>query len=84
MNFKVAPKIVKMVSRRLFCGTEKTLNSASEFLLPFAVSGTPGPSTIVNIQCKYHHFRDATLSLNKHIFLQKGVKTAAPGDLKKH
>jgi len=84
MNLKVAPKIVKMLSRRRFCGTEKTLNSASAFFLPFAVSGTPGPSTIVQIPCKYHHFRDATLSQKKHTFLQKGVKTAPPGDLKKH
>ena len=62
VSLKVDPKIVKMVSRRLFCVTEKTLNSTSFFFLPFAVSGTPGPSQIVQFPCKYHHFRDATLS----------------------
>ena len=56
------PKIVKIVSRRVFCVTEKTLNPASVFFLAFAVSGTPGTSPIVNFSCKYHHFRDATLS----------------------
>ena len=62
VGLKVEPKIVKIGSRRVFCVTEKTLNSASVFFRAFTVSGTPGPSPIVNFPCKYHHFRDATLS----------------------
>ena len=62
VSLKVDPKIVKIVSRRLFCVTEKTLNFTSVFFIAFAVSGTPGPSKIVQFPCKYHHFRDATLS----------------------
>ena len=80
VSLKVDPKIVKMTSRRLFCVTEKTLNSASVFFLAFAVSGTPGPSPIVKFPCKYHHFRDATLSQNLHRFLQNNVKTGPFGD----
>ena len=80
VSLKVDPKIVKMTSRRLFCVTEKTLNSASVFFLAFAVSGTPGPSPIVKFPCKYHHFRDATLSQKKHVFLQNNVKTGPLGD----
>ena len=78
MSFKVAPKIVKMVSRRVFCGTEKTLNSASAFFLPFAVSGTPGPSIIVKIRCKYHNFRDATLSQKNIHFFTKMCQNCSP------
>ena len=48
MGLKVEPKIVKIGSRRVFCVTEKTLNSASVFFRAFTVSGTPGPSPIVN------------------------------------
>ena len=62
VSLKVEPKIVKIGSRRVFCVTEKTLNSASVFFRAFTVSGTPGPSPIVNFPCKYHNFRDATLS----------------------
>ena len=47
-GLKVEPKIVKIGSRRVFCVTEKTLNSASVFFSAFTVSGTPGPSPIVN------------------------------------
>ena len=48
-SLKVDPKIIKMVSRHAFLSIDKTLNSASVFFLPFAVSGTPGPSPIVQI-----------------------------------
>ena len=65
VNLKVDPKIVKMASRRVFCPTEETLNSASLFFLHLVLSGTPGPSPIVQIPCKYHHFRDASLSQQK-------------------
>ena len=62
VRHKVDPKTVKIVSRRLFCVTEKTLNSAIVLLLAFAVSGKPGPSPIVNFPCRYHRFCDASLS----------------------
>jgi len=80
MDLKVDPEIVKMPSRRVFWPIEKTLNSASLFFFHLLLSGTPGPSPIVQIPCKYHHFRDATLSHKKHNFLEKGVKSGFPGD----
>ena len=82
VSLKVDHKIIKMVSRRVFCSTEKTLNSASVFFLPFAVSGTPGPPPIVQIPCKYHNFRDATLSQKKHTLLETGVKILPPATSK--
>ena len=62
VNLKVEPKIVKIGSRRVFCITQKTLNSASILFRAFAGFGTPGPSPIVNFPSKYYHFRNATLS----------------------
>ena len=72
------PKIVEMLPGRVFCTIEKTLNSASLFLFHLLLSGTPGPSPIVQIPIKYHHFRDATLSHKNHNFLEKGVKSDPP------
>ena len=82
VDLKVDPEIVKMLSRRVFWPIEKTLNFASLFFFHLLLSGTPGPSQIVQIPYKYHHFRDATLSKKKkkHMFLQKGVKSGFPGD----
>ena len=78
MHFKVDPKIVEMLPGRVFCTIEKTLNSASLFFFHLLLSGTPGESKILEIPCKYHHFRDATLSPKKLNFLQKGVKSDPP------
>ena len=80
VDLKVDPEIVKMASRRVCCPTEKTLNSASLFFFHLLLSGTPGPSQIVEIPTKYHHFRDATFPKQKHNFLQKGVKSDPPSD----
>ena len=80
LNPKVDPKIIKMHSPCVFCLTEKTLNSASLLFFHLLLSGTPGPSPIVQIPCKYHHFRDATFPKQKHNFLQKGVKSDPPSD----
>ena len=62
VGLKLEPKIVENGSRRVFCVTEKTLNSASVFFRAFTVSGTAGPSPIVNFPCENHNFRDETLS----------------------
>ena len=78
MNFKVEPKIVNMPSRLFVYPTEKTLKSASRCFLHLLLSGTPGPSTIVQIPGKYNNFCDANLSQKKHTFLQKSVKTGPP------
>ena len=71
VNLKVDPKIVKMPPRRVFCPTEKTLNPASLCFFHLLLSGTPGESKILQILCKYHHFRDTTLSHKKHNLLGK-------------
>ena len=78
VNLKVDPKIVKMPPRRVFCPTEKTLNPASLFFFHLLLSGTPGESKILQIPCKYNHFRDATLSPKKLNCLEKGVKRDPP------
>ena len=78
VDLKVDPEIVKMPSRCVFWPIEKTLNSASLFFFHLLLSGTPGESQILQIPCKYHHFRDATLSPKKLHCLEKGVKRDPP------
>ena len=80
MDLEVYPKIVKMVPGRVFCPTEKTLISASPFSFHLLLSGTAGPSEIVEIRCKYHQIRDATLFHKRLNFLEVYVKSDPPSD----
>ena len=80
VNLKVDPKIVKMPPGRVFCPTEKTLNSASLFFFHLLLSGTPGPSEIVKIPYKYQQIRAAALFQKTRHFLEKGVKSDPPSD----
>ena len=78
VDLKVDPEIVKMPSRCVFWPIEKTLNSASLCFFHLLLSGTPGESQILQVPCKYHQIRDATLSHKNHNFLEKGVKSDPP------
>ena len=80
VDLKVYPKIVKMVPGHVFCPTEKTLISASPFFFHLLLSGTPGPSEIVQIPHEYHQIRVAALFQKTRHFLEKGVKSDPPND----
>ena len=80
VDLKVDPEIVKKPSRCVFWPIEKTLNSASLFFFHLLLSGTPGPSEIVQIPYKYHQIRVAALFQKTRHFLEKGVKSDPPSD----